>query len=63
MHQFSVKGMTCAHCVSAIKAAIQTQDAEAKVQVDLDAGEVQVESMLSEAVLKALVTEAGYVVE
>ncbi len=62
MQTLNVVGMTCAHCVSAIKAAIQAQDAEAKVEVDLDSGRVQVASVPSAAVLRALITEAGYVV-
>lgn len=62
MQTLNVVGMTCAHCVSAIKAAIQAQDAEAKVEVDLGSGRVHVDSVLSAAVLRALITEAGYVV-
>ncbi|WP_199032140.1 heavy-metal-associated domain-containing protein, partial [Ralstonia sp. ASV6] len=35
MTTFSVEGMSCGHCVSAVTRAVQQVDAAASVQVDL----------------------------
>ncbi|WP_322054087.1 heavy-metal-associated domain-containing protein [Paraburkholderia bannensis] len=62
MIQFNVEGMSCQHCVGAVTRAIHEQDAAAKVQIDLTAGRVSVESSQSADVLKAAIDEAGYTV-
>ncbi len=38
-----VKGMTCNHCVMAVKGALQSLENIAKVDVDLQSGKVQIE--------------------
>lgn len=63
MIQFNVEGMSCQHCVGAVTRAIQEHDAAAKVEVDLAAGLVSVESSQSADVLKAAIDEAGYTVK
>jgi copper chaperone len=63
MIQFNVEGMSCQHCVGAVTRAIQEHDAAAKVEVDLAAGRVSVESSQSADVLKAAIDEAGYTVK
>nr|WP_241030514.1 cation transporter [Paraburkholderia sp. Ac-20347] len=63
MIQFNVEGMSCQHCVDAVTRAIHEQDAAAKVQIDLAAGRVSVESTQSADVLKAAIDEAGYTVK
>jgi copper chaperone len=62
MIQFNVEGMSCQHCVGAVTRAIREHDAEAKVEVDLPAGRVTVESKQSADVLKTAIDEAGYTV-
>ena len=55
-----ITGMTCGHCERAVINAIKARDAEAQVKVDLDSGSVQVESVLSEAVIREVIEEEGY---
>lgn len=60
MHVFSVKGMSCGHCVRAVTQAIQARDATAQVQVDLAGGEVRVDSRLPDETLLEAIREEGY---
>jgi copper chaperone len=62
MIQFNVEGMSCQHCVGAVTRAIHEQDAQARVEIDLAAGRVKVESNQSADVLKSAIDEAGYTV-
>ncbi|QGZ61847.1 heavy-metal-associated domain-containing protein [Paraburkholderia acidisoli] len=62
MIQFNVEGMSCQHCVGAVTRAIHEQDAQAKVEIDLAAGRVKVESTQSAEALKHAIDEAGYTV-
>lgn len=59
---YQVKGMTCGHCVSAVKEEIGRIDGVAEVEVDLDSGRVTVSSdtPVEEAAVRAAVDEAGY---
>lgn len=63
MIQFDVEGMSCQHCVGAVTRAIHEHDAAAKVEIDLAAGRVNVESNQSADALKAAIDEAGYTVK
>ncbi|XEG71527.1 cation transporter [Pseudomonas sp. abacavir_1] len=60
MQAFSVKGMSCGHCVRAITQAIQARDGAAEVQVDLAGGEVRVASRLAAEEVLAAIREEGY---
>lgn len=60
MQAFSVKGMSCGHCVRAITQAIQARDGAAEVQVDLAGGEVRVASRLVAEEVLAAIREEGY---
>jgi copper chaperone len=60
MQVFTVKGMSCGHCVKAITQALQARDPAASVRVDLAAREVGVESSLSTEEVLAAITEEGY---
>jgi copper chaperone len=61
MQSFKVTGMTCAHCVRAVTEAIQSLDAAAKVEVDLDAGRVVVrDGSLSAPEIVGAIEEEGY---
>jgi len=63
MIEFNVEGMSCQHCVGAVTRAIEEQDANARVTVDLASGRVSVESKQSVEALKAAIDEAGYTVK
>ena len=60
MIELKVAGMTCQHCVRAVTQAIQAEDPQAAVQVDLAAGTVRAETRLPREKLAALVAEEGY---
>ena len=60
MQQFKVSGMSCGHCVRAVTQAIQALDQAARVEVDLAAGLVRVESTLDAAQIQAAIHEEGY---
>ena len=57
---FKVSGMTCEHCVSAVKKAVLKLDSTAKVQVELDSGLTSVESHQPRSALIAAIEEEGY---
>jgi copper chaperone len=52
--------MTCGGCTKAVTRAIQLQDAQATVQVDLATQKVEIESRLDREVLITIVTNAGF---
>ena len=60
MHTLFVTGMTCGGCTKAVTRAIQMQDAEATVQVDLATRKVEIESRLDREALITIVTNAGF---
>lgn len=59
-YQLHVTGMSCQHCVKAITQAVQDQDGEAQVTVDLPQGLVTVETVLSEDAVREIIREEGY---
>ncbi|VVE42761.1 heavy metal transporter [Pandoraea pneumonica] len=61
--QVQVEGMSCGHCVKAVTRAITERDADAKVNVDLGAGRVDVDSDLSAEEVTAAIVDAGYTVK
>ena len=58
--QLTVEGMSCQHCVKAVTQAIQTQDADAAVAVDLPGKQVTVTSTLSHEAVAAAIADEGY---
>jgi copper chaperone len=62
MTEFKVSGMSCQHCVKAVTQAIQAIDAQARVEVDLERGQVSVDSTQARLALQAAIDEAGYTV-
>jgi copper chaperone len=60
MQTLFVTGMTCGGCTKAVTRAIQMQDAEATVQVDLDSQKVEIDSRLSREALVTILSEAGF---
>ncbi|WP_158880420.1 heavy-metal-associated domain-containing protein [Amycolatopsis anabasis] len=59
---FEVQGMTCAHCVGAVKEEVARVDGVTEVGVDLPAGQVTVTSAgpVDPGAVRAAVEEAGY---
>jgi copper chaperone len=60
MHTLFVTGMTCGGCTKAVTRAIQMQDAEATVKVDLATQKVEIESKLNQEALITIITNAGF---
>ncbi|NIE78588.1 heavy-metal-associated domain-containing protein [Pantoea sp. Ap-967] len=60
MQVFNVQGMTCGHCVKAVTRAVQAQDAQAQVEVDLAGQQVRVHSGLPAEQVLAAIREEGY---
>ncbi len=59
-HLLTVKGMSCQHCVKAITKALQAQDPQATVTVDLPAGTVAVVSVLDRNSVAQAISDEGY---
>ncbi len=59
---YTVKGMTCGHCVAAVTGEITKLSTVTSVDVDLEAGAVKVTSAeaLAEEAVRAAVDEAGF---
>jgi copper chaperone len=60
MLSLKVSGMTCGGCIKAVTKAIQAQDAQAKVEVDLASQMVNLETSLSAAQASQIITDAGF---
>ena len=61
---YTVRGMTCGHCVAAVTEELTKLDGVSHVDVDLSSGRVTVESdgPLDDGDVAAAVDEAGYTV-
>jgi copper chaperone len=59
---YTVSGMSCEHCVAAVRAELGKVEGVTGVEVDLDRGRVTVTSdrPLDRAAVAAAVDEAGY---
>ena len=59
---YTVTGMTCGHCVAAVRAEVGKLANVTDVEVDLAAGAVTVHSLgpIDDAAVAAAVDEAGY---
>ncbi|GAA0953298.1 copper ion binding protein [Nonomuraea longicatena] len=59
---YTVKGMTCGHCVSSVKEEVGEVAGVSSVEVDLASGLLTVESAdpVDEAAIRGAVEEAGY---
>jgi len=58
--ELKVSGMTCAHCVEAVRQAIVERDPEAVVELDLASGQLHAVTRLSQNQVVAAILEAGY---
>ena len=62
MTTFTVKGMSCGHCVKSITNAIKGLDPAASVAVDLALGRVEIESTKPDSQLAAAINALDYLV-
>lgn len=60
--QFDVQGMTCNHCARAVTEAVRRIDAAARVDIDLAAGRVAVDSSAPRERLADAIRDEGYTV-
>ena len=60
MQIFNVDGMTCGGCAGAVTRAVQSADKDARVEVDLAAKKVKVDSKLNSLEIIDLITNAGF---
>ncbi len=60
MTEFRVDDMTCNHCVMTITKAVKSLDQSAKIEIDLSAKRVRVESPLGPAKLADAIRDAGF---
>ena len=60
MLNFQVTGMTCGGCVNAVTRAIQSQDSQAQVTVDLAKQQIELNTTLSIEQARELIEEAGF---
>lgn len=59
---YTVKGMTCQHCVNAVTEEVTKIDGVSGVEIDLASGQVTVsgDAAADERAIRAAVDEAGY---
>lgn len=60
MLSLKVSGMTCGGCIKAVTRALQAQDPQANVEVDLATQIVKLETSLTAAEASQLITDAGF---
>ncbi len=60
MTEFRVDDMTCSHCAATITKAVHSLDQSAKIEIDLSAKRVRVESPLGPAKLADAIRDAGF---
>lgn len=58
--ELAVEGMNCGHCVRAVTGAIQEKDAAAQVSVDLAAGRVRAQTVLTREAVAAAIEAEGF---
>ena len=59
---FTVTGMTCGHCKSAVTTEVLQVEGVQAVDVDLDSGRLTVRGEADEDAIRQAVDEAGYAV-
>ena len=62
----NISGMTCNHCKMKVEKALKTLDGVQEVQINLEAGQAEVQydaGKISESDLKTVVGSAGYEVK
>jgi copper chaperone len=57
---YTVRGMTCGHCVAAVTREVSAVPGVTEVSVDLASGLVSVSGAADDAAVRAAIDEAGY---
>lgn len=60
MIELTVDAMTCGHCEKVVKQAVQKLDPQARVEVDLPAKKVRVDSTRDAQSIRDALAEEGY---
>lgn len=60
MYQFNLPDMSCGHCVGVVTRAIQALDPDARIDIDLPAHQLRVQSAQPQETLAHALAEAGY---
>lgn len=60
MIELILNDMTCGHCVKTVTKTVQQVDAQAKLEIDLPAHKVRIESGRPAEDFKAALAEEGY---
>jgi copper chaperone len=60
MIEFTVKDMTCGHCVASVTEAVKSVDPAGRCEVDLASRRVKVDSALSAERFAAAIARAGF---
>jgi copper chaperone len=58
--EYTVEGMTCAHCVLSVTEEVSEVPGVEKVDVDLASGRMVVRGDVTDEAVRAAVSEAGY---
>ncbi len=59
-HTYTVRGMTCGHCVASVTEEVQAVPGVQSVDVELDSGRLTVTGDIEESTVRTAVEEAGY---
>lgn len=59
----TVKGMTCGHCERAVTEAIQSVDPHARIKIDRDSGQVDIETTEAIDAIAQAIAQEGYAVQ
>ena len=60
MHELTVEGMSCQHCVGRVTKSVHALDPDAKVVIDLDKASVRIDSQAELERIVAAIDGAGY---
>lgn len=60
MQAFHIPDMSCAHCASTIRQTLQAADPHARIEIDLTAHLLKIDSQLGLTQISNLLEEAGY---
>ena len=60
MIELKLPTMTCGHCVRTVTQTVQTVDAAAKVEIDLPAQRVRIDSLQPKEAFARALAEEGY---
>ena len=63
MTKLKVEGMTCGGCVRSVERALKLVDAEAHIEVELESGDVRLESAKDPVSFVAALERAGFKAE